>query len=78
VDLNQQHRSVRVELLILGCRMHLGEPATDDSDSEFLNKQLTLLHRLKWRLHNHEQLCRYQKEFLTACEAGANWYWEEK
>jgi hypothetical protein len=47
--------------------MNLDESTIDDSDSEFLNKQLTLLHRLKWRPHNQEQLFRYQKEFLTAC-----------
>jgi hypothetical protein len=49
--------------------MHLNEPTIKDSDSEFLNKQLTLLHRLKWRLYNLEQLSRYEKEFLAACES---------
>ena len=47
--------------------MNLDEPTIDDSDSEFLNKQLTLLHRLKWRLHNHEQISKYQEDFLAAC-----------
>jgi len=49
--------------------MHLNEPTIEESDSEFLNKQLTLLHRLKWRLYNLEQLSRYEKEFLAVCKS---------
>jgi hypothetical protein len=58
--------------------MHPNEPTIDDSDSVLLNKQLTLLRRLKWRLKTHEKLSRHQEEFLAACDAGANWYWEGK